>query len=92
MEISNLKEIDVYKSIYNFLKFKMGKIVIKENNCSMKEFCALCGESMKNNMPLGLFLDGTWNSVCIECAEKENIDIVMALHSFYNSTFNSKQI
>lgn len=31
-------------------------IVIKENNTSVKEDCAICYDTMKNPMPLGLFL------------------------------------
>ena len=62
----------------------MKRIIIKENNTSIKELCAVCKETMKNTMPLGIFLEGTWNSVCRECAEEINGDLVKALHAFYS--------
>lgn len=60
------------------------EIIIKENGVMVKEFCAICGDTMKNTSPLGLFTNANNQPVCRECAEGISPCIIKALRAFYN--------
>jgi ribosomal protein L37AE/L43A len=49
---------------------KYSNLVIKLNNTSMRENCALCGFSDKANIGPAIFVEGTWNFVCDGCAQR----------------------
>jgi hypothetical protein len=44
-------------------------IVIKSNNCAIKEVCALCGFVDRANTPFDAFIEGTWDWVCSRCLD-----------------------
>jgi hypothetical protein len=46
-------------------------LVIKDNNTSVRENCALCGLSDKASIGPAIFVEGTWNFVCNHCAQRE---------------------
>jgi len=46
-------------------------LVIKSNNCSCKEPCAICGEVDSHaDSPYAVFLEGTFEAVCARCVNK----------------------
>jgi hypothetical protein len=47
------------------------RLVIKDNNTSCNERCALCGMWDKANIGPAIFVEGTWNFVCDQCAQRE---------------------
>lgn len=48
---------------------KPPRLCVKENNCSMGEHCAICGRWDKAPIGPAIFVEGTWNFVCDDCAQ-----------------------
>ena len=49
----------------------MKNLVIKSNNCCIKEPCALCGEIESHaDIPFAIFVEGTYDAVCAKCVNE----------------------
>ncbi|HEX3036374.1 MAG TPA: hypothetical protein VHT73_14855 [Thermodesulfobacteriota bacterium] len=47
-----------------------GKICIKLNNTATKEPCAICERMAELKIPVALFFEGTYQTVCDDCGFK----------------------
>ena len=47
---------------------KRPQLVMKDNNTSGKDPCALCGRWEEAPVGPAIFVEGTWNIVCYDCA------------------------
>jgi ribosome-binding protein aMBF1 (putative translation factor) len=45
------------------------KIAIQDNNCYSRSPCPICGTEIKPDVGPQLFLAGTWEPVCEDCAK-----------------------
>jgi hypothetical protein len=53
-------------------------LCIKHNNCSVREICPLCRREFKADVGFVLWVDGTGDLVCDECAGKEDPHLLAA--------------
>lgn len=44
------------------------EVVLKANNCAVREVCARCGLKDRAESPFAAFIEGTWDWVCPRCA------------------------
>jgi len=79
---------DGFKEVLDIYSVNLSELVLKlyPNNTSVKEACSVCGDTMKNNMPLGLFVRDTYNSVCEECGEEHSPELIKQKHEFYENS------
>jgi hypothetical protein len=51
-------------------------LIIKSNNCSVKEPCALCGEIERHaDVPFAVFVEGTYEPVCQRCVNEQSPEL-----------------
>jgi len=59
-------------------------IVVKYNNVSRHEACALCQADIKAPNGPALFKEGTWEPVCAECAEKHAPELALMVKAWHS--------
>ncbi|QUH22189.1 hypothetical protein [Alkaliphilus sp. B6464] len=58
-------------------------LVLKRNNASVKERCTICKNYMKNPIPVGVFIEGTFEPVCFDCTKEHDADLAKAINRLY---------
>ena len=66
------------------------EIEIRANNTLSQEECAICGDITEPQVPVWVFMRGTYEAVCAACAEKYSPDNARLLDVFYAFGENAK--
>ena len=68
------------------------RFVLKGNNASFKEGCAVCGGYAEACMPVDIFIEGDFQAVCDECQERFTPDLVRVRDHFENLARENKTL